>query len=99
MLTVCVCVCVRVCRRISEASPYGHLLNWRLLPVIVKCGDDLRQELLAYQVLRQLQVHTRTHARTHTPLTPPLPPPVCVSCRPSGSRSGFLCGSNPTRSW
>ncbi|CAF93846.1 unnamed protein product, partial [Tetraodon nigroviridis] len=42
-------------RRISEASPYGHLLNWRLLPVIVKCGDDLRQELLAYQVLRQLQ--------------------------------------------
>uniref|UniRef100_A0A671US43 Phosphatidylinositol 4-kinase beta n=1 Tax=Sparus aurata TaxID=8175 RepID=A0A671US43_SPAAU len=42
-------------RRIREASPYGHLLNWRLLSVIVKCGDDLRQELLAYQVLRQLQ--------------------------------------------
>ncbi|KAM9386260.1 phosphatidylinositol 4-kinase beta-like isoform 2-T2 [Pholidichthys leucotaenia] len=42
-------------RRIREASPYGHLPNWRLLSVIVKCGDDLRQELLAYQVLRQLQ--------------------------------------------
>ncbi|XP_068188585.1 phosphatidylinositol 4-kinase beta-like [Antennarius striatus] len=42
-------------RRIREASPYGHLINWRLLSVIVKCGDDLRQELLAYQVLRQLQ--------------------------------------------
>ncbi|XP_037549208.1 phosphatidylinositol 4-kinase beta [Nematolebias whitei] len=42
-------------RRIREASPYGHLLNWRLLSVIVKCGDDLRQELLAYQVLKQLQ--------------------------------------------
>lgn len=42
-------------RRIREASPYGHLVNWRLLSVIVKCGDDLRQELLAYQVLRQLQ--------------------------------------------
>uniref|UniRef100_I3J7Z0 Phosphatidylinositol 4-kinase beta n=1 Tax=Oreochromis niloticus TaxID=8128 RepID=I3J7Z0_ORENI len=42
-------------RRIREASPYGHLHNWRLLSVIVKCGDDLRQELLAYQVLRQLQ--------------------------------------------
>ncbi|XP_034088615.1 LOW QUALITY PROTEIN: phosphatidylinositol 4-kinase beta [Gymnodraco acuticeps] len=41
--------------RIREGSPYGHLLNWRLLSVIVKCGDDLRQELLAYQVLRQLQ--------------------------------------------
>uniref|UniRef100_A0AAQ4R9G6 Phosphatidylinositol 4-kinase beta n=1 Tax=Gasterosteus aculeatus aculeatus TaxID=481459 RepID=A0AAQ4R9G6_GASAC len=42
-------------RRIREGSPYGHLMNWRLLSVIVKCGDDLRQELLAYQVLRQLQ--------------------------------------------
>ncbi|XP_034016085.1 phosphatidylinositol 4-kinase beta-like [Thalassophryne amazonica] len=42
-------------RRIREGSPYGHLPTWRLLSVIVKCGDDLRQELLAYQVLRQLQ--------------------------------------------
>uniref|UniRef100_H2L6U9 Phosphatidylinositol 4-kinase beta n=1 Tax=Oryzias latipes TaxID=8090 RepID=H2L6U9_ORYLA len=42
-------------RRIREASPYGHLANWKLLSVIVKCGDDLRQELLAYQVLKQLQ--------------------------------------------
>ncbi|MEQ2216442.1 Phosphatidylinositol 4-kinase beta, partial [Xenoophorus captivus] len=43
-------------RRIREGSPYGHLPNWRLLSVIVKCGDDLRQELLAYQVLQQLKV-------------------------------------------
>ncbi|XP_077404128.1 phosphatidylinositol 4-kinase beta-like isoform X5 [Vanacampus margaritifer] len=42
-------------RRIQETSPYGHLPGWHLLPVIVKCGDDLRQELLAYQVLTQLQ--------------------------------------------
>ncbi|XP_058504753.1 phosphatidylinositol 4-kinase beta isoform X2 [Solea solea] len=42
-------------RRIREASPYGHLPTWRLLSVIVKCGDDLRQELLASQVLQQLQ--------------------------------------------
>ncbi|XP_053330752.1 phosphatidylinositol 4-kinase beta isoform X2 [Spea bombifrons] len=42
-------------RRIREGSPYGHFPNWRLLSVIVKCGDDLRQELLAYQVLKQLQ--------------------------------------------
>ncbi|XP_023687896.2 phosphatidylinositol 4-kinase beta isoform X1 [Paramormyrops kingsleyae] len=42
-------------RRIREGSPYGHLPNWRLLSVIVKCGDDLRQELLAYQVLSQLK--------------------------------------------
>lgn len=53
-------VCVCVFRRIREASPYGHLMNWRLLSVIVKCGDDLRQELLAYQVLRQLQVYVLT---------------------------------------
>nr|XP_032809713.1 phosphatidylinositol 4-kinase beta-like isoform X1 [Petromyzon marinus] len=42
-------------RRIRETSPYGHFPNWKLLSVIVKCGDDLRQELLAYQFLRQLQ--------------------------------------------
>ncbi|XP_068778011.1 phosphatidylinositol 4-kinase beta isoform X1 [Struthio camelus] len=42
-------------RRIREGSPYGHLPSWRLLSVIVKCGDDLRQELLAFQVLKQLQ--------------------------------------------
>lgn len=43
-------------RRIRESSPYGHFANWRLLAAIVKCGDDLRQELLVYQFLLQLQV-------------------------------------------
>ncbi|MCL4128231.1 UNVERIFIED_CONTAM: hypothetical protein GTU68_061528, partial [Idotea baltica] len=41
--------------RIRESSPYGHLTCWRLLSVIVKCGDDLRQELLAYQLLCMFQ--------------------------------------------
>lgn len=41
--------------RIREMSPYGHLASWRLLSVIVKCGDDLRQELLAYQLLCMFQ--------------------------------------------
>uniref|UniRef100_A0A7E4VEF4 Phosphatidylinositol 4-kinase beta n=1 Tax=Panagrellus redivivus TaxID=6233 RepID=A0A7E4VEF4_PANRE len=41
--------------RIRESSPYGRLPGWRLLPVIVKTGDDLRQELLAYQLLTTLQ--------------------------------------------
>lgn len=41
--------------RIREASPYGHLTGWKLLAVIVKCGDDLRQELMAYQFLVTLQ--------------------------------------------
>lgn len=38
-------------RQIRESSPYGHLANWRLLSAIVKCGDDLRQELMATQLL------------------------------------------------
>uniref|UniRef100_A0A915JAQ7 Phosphatidylinositol 4-kinase beta n=1 Tax=Romanomermis culicivorax TaxID=13658 RepID=A0A915JAQ7_ROMCU len=38
-------------QRIRETSPYGHLINWKLLPCIVKTGDDLRQELLAFQIL------------------------------------------------
>ena len=42
-------------RKIRESSPYGHLSTWRLLPIIIKCGDDLRQEMLAYQLLRVLQ--------------------------------------------
>ena len=41
--------------RIREASPYGSYPNWRLLPVIIKAGDDLRQELVAYQFLCKLQ--------------------------------------------
>ncbi|KAG8248820.1 Phosphatidylinositol 4-kinase beta [Homalodisca vitripennis] len=42
-------------RRIKESSPYGYLSSWQLLSVIVKCGDDLRQELLASQLLIMLQ--------------------------------------------
>ncbi|XP_066993057.1 phosphatidylinositol 4-kinase beta isoform X2 [Anabrus simplex] len=42
-------------RRVRETSPYGHLASWRLLSIIVKCGDDLRQELLASQLLTMLQ--------------------------------------------
>ncbi|KAK3088656.1 hypothetical protein FSP39_022005 [Pinctada imbricata] len=42
-------------QRIRESSPYGHLSNWKLLSVIIKCGDDLRQELLVYQVLKLLK--------------------------------------------
>lgn len=39
-------------KQIRMSSPYGHLPNWRLLSVIVKSGDDLRQELMATQLLQ-----------------------------------------------
>lgn len=42
--------------RIRQSSPYGHLPNWKLICVIVKCGDDLRQEQLAYQFLKQMMI-------------------------------------------
>ena len=43
---------------VEKRSYKYYLLNeiLRLLSVIVKVGDDLRQELLAYQLLRQFQV-------------------------------------------
>ena len=40
---------------VREGFPCGHLPSGRLLSVMVKCGDDLRQELLAFQALKQLQ--------------------------------------------
>ncbi|OWZ14343.1 Phosphatidylinositol kinase [Phytophthora megakarya] len=40
-------------RRIQGTSPYGNLPGWRLLPVIVKSDDDLRQEQLALQLIHQ----------------------------------------------
>jgi hypothetical protein len=41
--------------RVREESPYGSLLGWGLKPVIVKTGDDCRQELLAAQVTSTFQ--------------------------------------------
>lgn len=41
--------------RVRASSPYGQLAGWKLLGAIVKCGDDLRQELLASQLLQALQ--------------------------------------------
>ncbi|XP_044262137.1 phosphatidylinositol 4-kinase beta [Tribolium madens] len=52
-------------RRIRESSPYGHLSSWTLLSVIVKCGDDLRQELMASQLLQMFQ---RIWEMEHVPL-------------------------------
>jgi len=37
--------------RLRQASPMGHVVGWDLISVIVKSGDDLRQEQLAMQLI------------------------------------------------
>jgi hypothetical protein len=37
--------------RLRLCSPIGHHLGWRLLPVIIKSNDDLRQEALVAQLI------------------------------------------------
>ncbi|CAN0418524.1 unnamed protein product, partial [Ectocarpus sp. 13 AM-2016] len=41
--------------RIRRVSPWAEEPGWRLLPVIVKSNDDLRQEQLASQLLFVMQ--------------------------------------------
>ena len=38
--------------RVRASSPYGNLPGWALKPVIIKAGDNCRQELLAIQMTR-----------------------------------------------
>jgi phosphatidylinositol 4-kinase len=38
--------------RVRLSSPYGNLPGWALKPVIIKAGDNCRQELLALQMTR-----------------------------------------------
>lgn len=40
--------------RIQGTSPVGSLPGWRLLPIIVKSGDDLRQEQVVSQLIFQM---------------------------------------------
>ena len=41
--------------RLRNESSYGHMRGWRLLPIIVKSNDDLRQEQCAAQLIKQFQ--------------------------------------------
>eukprot|EP01127_Copromyxa_protea_P019923 TRINITY_DN6561_c0_g1_i2.p1 TRINITY_DN6561_c0_g1~~TRINITY_DN6561_c0_g1_i2.p1 ORF type:complete len:437 (-),score=96.84 TRINITY_DN6561_c0_g1_i2:41-1351(-) len=39
--------------RLRKSSPFGHLPNWKLRSLIVKFGDDCRQEHVALQMITQ----------------------------------------------
>lgn len=41
-------------KRIRKQSIFGHLKTWKLLRIIVKAGDDLRQEQFAMQLISQI---------------------------------------------
>jgi len=38
-------------KRIAKTSKWSHLSGWRIVPMIVKSGDDLRQEQFASQLI------------------------------------------------
>jgi len=42
--------------RLRAKSAFGHHPGWRLLPVLVKSNDDLRQEQLASQLIRRMAI-------------------------------------------
>lgn len=41
--------------RIRKQSPYGGLVTWKLLRIIVKSNDDVRQEQFAMQIISQFE--------------------------------------------
>ena len=40
--------------RVRARSAFGHLPGWRLLPILIKANDDLRQEQLASQLIQRM---------------------------------------------
>jgi phosphatidylinositol 4-kinase len=51
--------------RLAAGSPFAHLPGWRLMPVIVKANDDLRQEQFVSQLVHQFAAIFR---RTRVPV-------------------------------
>lgn len=43
-------------KNIKNSSPYGHFPSYQLRTLIVKGGDDLRQELIAMQIIQKIHM-------------------------------------------
>lgn len=43
-------------KNIKSCSPYGHFPSYQLRTLIVKGGDDLRQELIAMQIIQKIHM-------------------------------------------
>lgn len=41
--------------QIKKESPYADFPSYRLRPVIIKGGDDLRQEIIAMQLIHKFK--------------------------------------------
>ncbi|CAD8090552.1 unnamed protein product [Paramecium primaurelia] len=46
----------QISERIRQQSPYSHFRSWRLVHLIVKTGDNLKQEQFALQLINQFQM-------------------------------------------
>ncbi|CAD8090047.1 unnamed protein product [Paramecium primaurelia] len=46
----------QISERIRQQSPYCHFRSWRLVHLIVKTGDNLKQEQFALQLINQFQM-------------------------------------------
>lgn len=55
----------RKVKRIKAESPYGNNLRWRMMPLIVKAGEEVLQEEFAMQLIVQFQ---RIFHETGTPI-------------------------------
>ena len=66
--------------RVRQRSPYGRRPGWALRPVMVKSGDDCRQEALAMQLISAFDTLFQVRS-TLQPAGARLPCPESKMCR------------------